>query len=211
LNVFFSIKIIEIVDFKEVGFRCLFLNYMKKEVYLNGRKTEVFLLKRRRLKSLRVSINSRGELSIFFPWWMREKKAEEFLYEKKDWIKKHLKKVKEQQNSLLNWGGRKEYLRNKENARRLITERLNYYNQFYGFSYNRIAVRDQRTRWGSCSAKKNLNFNYRIIFLPDELVDYLVVHELCHLGEMNHSRSFWGLVGQTIPDYKTCSKKLRKI
>ncbi|MFO7806810.1 MAG: M48 family metallopeptidase [Candidatus Moraniibacteriota bacterium] len=184
---------------------------MKKEIYLDEEKIEVFLIKKKSLKSLRVSINSRGELSIIFPWWMREKKAEEFLYEKKDWIKKHLKKVKKQQNSLLRWGGRREYLRNKEDARRLAMERLEYYNQFYGFSYERVAIRDQKTRWGSCSTKNNLNFNYRIIFLPDELVDYLVVHELCHLREMNHSGKFWELVGRTIPNYKIHSKNLRKI
>ncbi|MDZ7611805.1 MAG: M48 family metallopeptidase [Candidatus Moranbacteria bacterium] len=184
---------------------------MKKEIKLDGENLRCFFRRKRGLNALRISVNSRGEVSVSYPWWIGERKAENFLLEKKDWIKKQLEKVQSEQDRLLNWGGRAEYLRNKENARMLVYRRLIHYNQFYGFEYRRIAIRDQRTRWGSCSTKRHLNFNYRIIFLPDELVDYLIVHELCHLGEMNHSKRFWELVGKTIADYKRHSRKLRKI
>lgn len=96
----------------------------------------------------------------------------------------------------------KHYVEHKEAARTLVHARLAHYNQFYNFNYNRVAIRNTRSRWGSCSSKQNLNFNYRILFLPPELQDYLIVHELCHLQEMNHAQSFWDLVAEQVPQYK---------
>jgi predicted metal-dependent hydrolase len=96
-------------------------------------------------------------------------------------------------------------------ARALVTERLWHFNQHYQHKYNKIFIRNSRTRWGSCSSRANLGFNYRAAKLPPDLLDYLVVHELCHLKEMNHSKNFWALVEQTIPDWKERRKKLQKI
>jgi predicted metal-dependent hydrolase len=103
----------------------------------------------------------------------------------------------------------KEYAEHKEAARALCHERLDHYNQHYQLKFNRVAIRNTRSRWGSCSSKKNLNFNYRILFLEPELQDYLIVHELCHLQEMNHAPQFWALVAEQIPDYKACVLGLR--
>ncbi|NBX49499.1 M48 family peptidase, partial [bacterium] len=89
------------------------------------------------------------------------------------------------------------------------TQRVAELNQHYGFSYGKISVRNQQTRWGSCSKRGNLNFNYRILFLPPHLADYLIVHELCHLKEFNHSPRFWALVAQGCPNYHACKKELR--
>jgi len=104
---------------------------------------------------------------------------------------------------------KKHYAEHKEAARVLCHARLEHYNQHYQLQYNRVAIRNTRSRWGSCSSKKNLNFNYRILFLEPELQDYLIVHELCHLQEMNHAPQFWALVAEQIPDYKTCVRGLR--
>jgi len=101
--------------------------------------------------------------------------------------------------------------RKKQFAKHFVEAKVNYFNQFYNFKINRIAIKNQSTRWGSCSSKRNLNFNYKIIYLKAELADYLIVHELCHLGQLNHSKKFWELVKQTIPNYVKINKELKKI
>ena len=98
----------------------------------------------------------------------------------------------------------------REVARIFVENRISYFNKFYNFKINRIAIKNTKTRWGSCSSKGNLNFNYKIIYLKPELADYLIVHELCHLGELNHSRRFWVLVSKTIPDYAKINEDLRR-
>ncbi len=107
--------------------------------------------------------------------------------------------------------GGKEYLLYKEKARTLVNERLEFWNKHYKFKYERVAIRNQSSRWGSCSSKGNLNFNFRIVTLPSHLSNYIIVHELCHIGQMNHSQKFWDLVRETIPDYEKRSAELRKI
>lgn len=79
-----------------------------------------------------------------------------------------------------------------------------------GVTYGRISIREQKTRWGSCSSKGNLNFNWRLIFAPEEVVDYIVVHELAHRKEMNHSRAFYDVVASVLPDYKVQEKWLKE-
>ena len=98
----------------------------------------------------------------------------------------------------------------REQARGFVLERLAYFNQFYNFKINRVAIKNTSTRWGSCSSKGNLNFNYKIIYLRPELADYLIVHELCHLGEFNHSSKFHALVAKTIPNYASINKELKR-
>jgi predicted metal-dependent hydrolase len=101
-------------------------------------------------------------------------------------------------------------IQKREQARTLVENRLSYINKFYNFKINRVAIKNTTTRWGSCSSKGNLNFNYKIIYLRSELADYLIVHELCHLGELNHSRRFWALVAKTIPDYARINRELKR-
>ena len=98
----------------------------------------------------------------------------------------------------------------REQARIFVENRLSYFNKIYNFEINRVAIKNTSTRWGSCSSKKNLNFNYKIIYLKPELADYLIVHELCHLGQLNHSKKFWELVAKTIPNYKEINHKIKK-
>ena len=107
----------------------------------------------------------------------------------------------------------------KEAARTIINERLEYFRAEYmrldpvydgALRYGRVTIRNQRSRWGSCSANRNLNFNYRLALLAPELRDYVIVHELCHLIEPNHSKSFWDQVARTTPNHKTLRKELRR-
>ncbi|MFM2330544.1 MAG: hypothetical protein RLZZ26_51 [Candidatus Parcubacteria bacterium] len=95
-------------------------------------------------------------------------------------------------------------------ARALVRERLQHFNQVYGYQIGKVAIRKQRTRWGSCSKQGNLNFNYRIIHLPESERDYVIAHELCHIGEFNHSKAFWDLLARAIPDWKARRAALRR-
>ncbi|MDZ4284315.1 MAG: M48 family metallopeptidase [Patescibacteria group bacterium] len=99
----------------------------------------------------------------------------------------------------------------KEAARAFVHARLAAFNAHYGFAYNRVAIKNQRSCWGSCSERRNLNFNYRVLFLPPLIADYIIVHELCHLAELNHSPRFWSLVAQICPQYKNRRKELTKV
>lgn len=103
----------------------------------------------------------------------------------------------------------KHYVAHKEKARELTLARLAHFNQFYHLTWNRVAIRNQRRCWGSCSAKKNLNFNYKILFLPEQLRDYIIVHELCHLTHLHHGKEFWDLVEKQVPNFKKCVQELR--
>jgi len=97
-----------------------------------------------------------------------------------------------------------------EKARETLPEKVKYYAGLVGVSYERIFIRNQKTRWGSCSAKGNLNFNCQLMRLPEEIIDYVVVHELCHRKEMNHSVRFWAEVEKILPDYKVRRHWLRE-
>ena len=98
-----------------------------------------------------------------------------------------------------------------ENISQKIVDRVRFYQKKMGVTVGRVAIRNQKTRWGSCSAKGNLNFNYQIYYLPDELLDYVVVHELAHRRHMNHSDEFWREVEKYFPMYRQCRKRLKEI
>lgn len=106
---------------------------------------------------------------------------------------------------------KRDYKKYKENARALVLIKLHEFNKVYNFKWNRVAIRNQKSRWGSCSTKGNLNFNYKIALLPLHLAEYIIVHELCHLEEFNHSGAFWKLVSLTVPAYKSVQGELKRI
>lgn len=99
----------------------------------------------------------------------------------------------------------------KRRALTFASERCAHIAQRYGAQYKKITIRAQKSRWGSCSRAGNLSFNYKIAALPAHIADYIIVHEICHLIEMNHSKRFWALVAKTIPNHKELRKELRKI
>ncbi len=186
---------------------------MNKRITIENREIVYKIKRSRRARNLRLTIYCDGGLVATLPNRLDENLVEKFIREKSAWI---LKKVDfflsskwQSKNRLFLKSSRKEYRNNKDKARAFIGSRLEHFNQFYGFSWRKISIRAQKTRWGSCSRKGNLNFNYKILFLPEKLADYIVVHELCHLREFNHSRKFWNLVAKAIPDYREIIKEIR--
>ena len=100
--------------------------------------------------------------------------------------------------------------RYRQAARNMFAQRVAHYHELTGGNYTSITIRDQKSRWGSCSSRGTLSFNYRLIFAPIKILDYVVVHELCHLTHMNHSKDFWNMVASVMPEYKTYQKWLRE-
>ncbi len=167
--------------------------------------------KSRRARRMRLAVYCDGSVVVTAPWGLQQNYIERFVGEKAGWLRSKVTFFKQFRGTPLAIRSQAEYEKYKEPARQVAEARVAYLNQFYGFSYNNIAIKNQKTRWGSCSRKGNLNFNYKIALLPPALVDYIVVHELCHLKEFNHSPRFWALVAEAIPDYADFRNEIRKI
>lgn len=159
---------------------------------------------------MKLSVNQKAELTVTVPNIFPFIFVKRIITQKSAWILKNIKLARERFESRADLQF-DDYKKNKIQARKIIKAKLDHFAQIYDFSYNRIFIRNQKSRWGSCSAKKNLNFNYRLIFLEPDLLDYVLIHELCHLKEMNHSKKFWQLLAGIIPDYKERRKRLKKI
>lgn len=171
-----------------------------------------YLIRRsKRAKRVGISVHCDGRVVVTLPLRASQKVAEKFIHEKREWIASKVAYYDQFENTSLAKLTRKDYLKHKEDARKIATERAAFFSDAYGVVFNRISIRDQKTCWGSCSAKKNLNFNYKIVLISKELRDYVIVHELCHLKEMNHSPRFWNLVAQTVPNHKELRRELRGI
>jgi predicted metal-dependent hydrolase len=183
---------------------------MSQEIVLNGQKIKYRIKKYKGAKHLRLKIRNDGQLIATKPWYASDKAVINFMQNKSAWIIEKLNYLKElSQNQPLR-NDEADYLLYKKPAHNLILKKIDYFNQAYQFKVGKISVRKQKTRWGSCSAQGNLNFNYKILLLPAEMADYIIVHELCHLQELNHSPRFWQLVAQEIPNYKQIKKDLQK-
>ncbi|OGI27519.1 MAG: hypothetical protein A2359_04180 [Candidatus Moranbacteria bacterium RIFOXYB1_FULL_43_19] len=185
---------------------------MRKEIEIGNKNISYQLRESARARCLRITIHPGGELSATLPHGMNINKLENFIRQKADWILRRINIVKKRKPSfLIPKASRREYLKYKEQARKLAEVKLEELNRFYNFRHCRISIRNQKSRWGSCSRKGNLNFNYKIIHLPEKYLNYIIVHELCHLKEFNHSKRFWNLVSRTIPDYKNTRKEFRNL
>lgn len=106
--------------------------------------------------------------------------------------------------------GRTSYEAHKEQARELVHARLTYWRGVHPFEHGQVRIKNHRRAWGSCSSKKNLNFNWRLVALPPELADYVVLHELCHTVHLNHSQDFWDLVSRFLPHHRLLRLQIRQ-
>ena len=159
---------------------------------------------KRKTISLQIKPDSSIELKV--PVQMTDAQIKEFLHQKSDWIEKHLQVVYERQKQMSQIKPLtiEEIHELANQALEVIPKRVAYFAPLVGVTYGRITIRNQKSRWGSCSSKGNLNFNCLLMLMPTEVLDYVVVHELCHRKEMNHSPKFWAEVTKILPD---CEKQ----
>lgn len=165
---------------------------------------------RARRKTLSIRITQEGNLEIRAPLGMPKGEIEAFLKEKAQWIETHRAKVLAEyaqgQEAPL---GEEEILTLAEQMRQRLPEKLNRHAASMGVTFGRVTIRCQQTRWGSCSSRGNLNFNCLLMLAPEEVLDYVVVHELAHRKQMNHSALFWQEVARECPNYKKSLRWLK--
>ncbi|MFA6215101.1 MAG: SprT family zinc-dependent metalloprotease [Patescibacteria group bacterium] len=183
---------------------------MKKLIELQQKKIEYTLKVSQRARHLRLAIYGDGNFVVTAPHHLSENFIEQFIFQKSQWIIEKLEHFKKFTGNVEPKNVKKDYAEYRFQALMLARSRIAHYKEIYGFKTRRITIKNQKTCWGSCSKKGNLNFNYKIAKLPEKLADYVIVHELCHLKELNHSKKFWRLVEQIIPDYLELRKSLKK-
>lgn len=176
---------------------------------VNGKNVDVTVIHSQR-KSVSIELKTEG-IIVRAPKGMSRQKIDAFLEQKRSWIEKHWVKVQAQKDVLEE---KKPFTMQEiqelaDKALVVIPEKVKKYAPLVGVTYGRITIRNQRSRWGSCSSKGNLNFNCLLMLCPDEVVDYVVVHELCHRKHMNHSAQFYAEVERVFPDYRRCRKWLK--
>ena len=171
--------------------------------------TEYTVIKSKR-KTLGLQVREDGQIIVRVPLRVSKRQIDAFVQAHEDWIRGARERiVKKQENrSSITEEQRREGI---EKARELIPQRAAYFSDRMGVDYGRITIREQKTRWGSCSSKGNLNFNWKLVLLPMELLDYVVVHELAHRVEMNHSADFWRVVEKELPEYQELRRRLKAV
>lgn len=158
-------------------------------------------------KTIAIQITPAGQVVVRCPQRMPTAQIQAFVDEKQDWLRKHLEKV-ESRPALPRFT--EAQIRDlADKALKAIPARVAYFASRMGVTYGRITIRNQTSRWGSCTSQGNLNFNCLLMLAPPEVLDYVVVHELCHRKEMNHSAKFWAEVARVLPDYETRKKWLK--
>ncbi|HCW31985.1 MAG: zinc-dependent protease [Candidatus Peregrinibacteria bacterium GW2011_GWE2_39_6] len=181
---------------------------MMTEITLYDRKIPYSIRKSTRAKRLRIAVYYNSDVVVTLPHHKTVSDVEAYLRQKSKWISAKLdyfreaKGIKVKNQSV-------GFEQNKERAYELALRIIKKFNKVCDLKYKKITIKSHKTKWGSCSKKGNLNFNYRIVFLPLHLAQYIVVHELCHLKELSHGRKYWNLVEKALPNYKNLIRELK--
>lgn len=162
-------------------------------------------------KTLALYVRRDGRIEVRAPLRTSKDYIDGFVRKKQDWIENTLGKLSARQTEkrVIRLTS-KEEARYKKQAKTYLQQKCGLFSEVMGLRHGEIKVNSAKTRWGSCNRKGDINFTYRLLFAPEELIDYVVVHELAHLKEMNHSARFWSVVEQIMPDYRARRKKLRE-
>lgn len=168
-----------------------------------------------RRRTCAISILAEGKIILRLPFGTSEAQINRLLSEKQHWIITHyLEAIRHSETRPVSalTDTQRAVLEKRciEAAKAYFPKRVSYFLPLTGGTFTRITIRDQKTRWGSCSARGTLSFNWRLMLAPPAVLDYVVVHELCHLTHMNHSKAFWALVESVCPDYRAHRKWLKE-
>ena len=169
-----------------------------------------YKLIRSKRKTIAIQVKSNLELVVRAPFKLKQREIDKFVLEKESWINAHLTEMKKALESVPSPFTDEELNLAVIKAKQIIPEKTAYWANVMNVNYNKITIRKQTTRWGSCSSKGNLNFNALLSFCPDDVVNYIVIHELAHRLEMNHSKRFWHIVLSFCPNYKEYYSWLKK-
>jgi predicted metal-dependent hydrolase len=163
-------------------------------------------------RTVSIEIKRDGEVLVRAPKHMTGKEIQNFIQSKSEWLNQHLKKVETEKNAFQEMGMFSEVEIRKmiQLAKKILPVKVAYYARVLNVDYGAISIRRQKTRWGSCSREGNLNFNCLLMMTPEAVMDYVVVHELCHRLEMNHSARFWAHVANVLPNYQEPRKWLKE-
>ncbi len=171
----------------------------------NKEKIEIEIIKSNR-KTIAIEVRTDLRVIVRAPKRASNREIMKFVEQKQDWIAKHLAQMQIRYEEV--WRRKEELFTDddirkmKDEAKKIIPDRVKYYADIMGVTFGKITIKNQKTRWGSCSSKGNLNFNCMLMLTPERVRDYVVIHELCHLRQMNHSKLFWAEVEKVMPDYK---------
>lgn len=183
---------------------------MKRQINLHNRVVNYSVRRSKRAKRLRLAVYCDGNFIVTVPQTFPTNSIDRYVIAKSQWVISKMdffEGLNKKQKLTLGSDGYELY---KDKALEMVTERLSILNnKHYRLKFNKLTIKSQKTRWGSCSKKRNLNFNYKILFLPPKIRDYIMIHELCHLKELNHSNRFWRLVAKSIPDYSKVIGELK--
>ncbi len=182
---------------------------MKKIIYLREEKIPCEIKRIKRSQGIRIIVYKNGRVVATAPKYATFRMVAGFVSKNSDWI---FKKIKSVRHDFFDPVLEKEkYHKNKKQAFVFVSKRLGFFSGVFNIKHGRVFVKNQKTRWGSCNSKGDLSFNYKIMFLKQELSDYVIAHELCHCCHLNHSSEFWKLVENMIPDYNKRRKELKNL
>lgn len=169
-------------------------------------------VRRSKRKSAAIKITADMQIVVFVPLYVSDNEIERLVISKSKWIDEHMLKVQSaiDERSKLEKITFEQVKELADQAVEYIPKRVKYYAEKENFVYNKITIKNLVSRWGSCSTKGNLNFNCLLMLTPGYVIDYIVVHELCHLREMNHSEKFWAEVEKIMPDYQRAELWLKQ-
>lgn len=174
-----------------------------------AKKPTYIIKKSKRAKRMRLAVYCDGSVVVTTPLGVNQTIIEKFVADKKQWLTDKINFFKSVDSKAIRTFSEDDYLKHKDEAFKLVLSRIKVFSKKLAFSYNSVNIKNQKTRWGSCSRNNNININYKIIFLPKKQQDYIIVHELCHLKEFNHSKKFWSLVEKIMPNYLEIKNELR--